>query len=79
MHPEDSPTPGASPVWHEAAQPKLAVGPIRRALDYERQVWWAIAVFPLFAVMLIAALRRCFQNSTARLAAMNVQAAVSSA
>lgn len=57
MHPEDSPTPGASPVWHEAAQPKLAVGPIRRALDYERQVWWAIAVFPLFAVMLIAMLK----------------------
>jgi hypothetical protein len=57
MYWENSERLGASPTWHKEAPPKLAVRPIRLALKHQQQLFWAIALFPLFALLLIGALK----------------------
>jgi hypothetical protein len=47
----------ASPAWHRKSPSKLAVKPIQLALKHQRQVFWAIALFPLFVLLLIAAVK----------------------
>lgn len=57
MYVENSRNFAAGHRWHEAASPRAAVKPIQIALDRERWVIWTVALFPLFAVMLIVALK----------------------
>jgi hypothetical protein len=48
---------GANPIWHEAATPRIAIRPIQHALDREQWLLWAVALFPLCAMILIVALK----------------------
>jgi hypothetical protein len=47
----------ASPAWRNEAPPKLAVKPVQLALKHQQRVFWAIALFPLFALLMIAVVK----------------------